>query len=73
MRVRMHRMEGLIEGLLQYSRAGRVHEQPERVDVGALVREVVDLLSPPASVTIAVAKDLPVVKHRAAAAAAGVR
>jgi signal transduction histidine kinase len=61
MRGRMHRMEGLIEGLLQYSRAGRVHQQPERVNVGALVREVVDLLSPPESVSITMARDLPVV------------
>jgi light-regulated signal transduction histidine kinase (bacteriophytochrome) len=62
MRGRMHRMEGLIEGLLQYSRAGRVHQQPEIVDVGALLREVVDLLSPPDGVTVAVARDLPVIQ-----------
>jgi light-regulated signal transduction histidine kinase (bacteriophytochrome) len=59
MRVRMHRMEGLIEGLLHYSRAGRVHQTPERVDVGALVREVVDLLGPPAEIEIIVEPDLP--------------
>jgi len=58
MRVRMHRMEGLIEGLLQYSRAGRAHQTPERVDVGVLVREVVDLLGPP-DVQIAIDPDLP--------------
>jgi signal transduction histidine kinase len=62
MRGRMHRMEGLIEGLLQYSRAGRVHQQPESVDVADLVREVVDLLSPPDGVTVAIAKDLPVIR-----------
>jgi PAS domain S-box-containing protein len=62
MRVRMHRMEGLIEGLLQYSRAGRVHHEPERVDVGELVRDVVDLLSPPDTVTILVDSDLPTVR-----------
>jgi signal transduction histidine kinase len=47
LRSRMHRMESLIEGILQYSRAGRVHEPPEQVDVQALVEEVIDLLSPP--------------------------
>lgn len=62
MRLRMHRMEGLIEGLLQYSRAGRVHETPEAVDVGGLVREVIDLLSPPPEVEIVVASDLPVIR-----------
>jgi signal transduction histidine kinase len=59
MRLRMHRMEGLIEGLLQYSRAGRTHLEPELVDVGRLVQEVVDLLSPPADATIRIAADLP--------------
>jgi PAS domain S-box-containing protein len=50
MRNRMHRMESLIEGILQYSRAGRVRERPEPVNVGALVRETIDLLSPESAV-----------------------
>jgi PAS domain S-box-containing protein len=62
MRVRMHRMEGLIEGLLQYSRAGRVHHEPERVAVGDLVREAVDLLSPPDTVAIMVESDMPTIR-----------
>ena len=62
MRVRMHRMEGLIEGLLQYSRAGRVHQEPERVDVGELVRESVDLLSPPETVAVLVEADMPTIR-----------
>ena len=59
LRIRMHRMEGLIEGLLQYSRAGRVHQTPERVDIGVLVREVVDLLGPPSNIDIIVEPELP--------------
>jgi signal transduction histidine kinase len=62
MRVRMHRMEGLIEGLLQYSRAGRAHQSPELVVVADLLTEVVDLLSPPAHVSIAVASDMPILE-----------
>ena len=62
MRVRMHRMEGLIEGLLQYSRAGRLHHDPERVNVGELVRDIVDLLSPPETVAILVERDLPTLR-----------
>ena len=61
MRGRMHRMEGLIEGLLQYSRAGRIHQQPEAVDVAALVREVVDFLSPPETVSVTISNDMPVI------------
>jgi signal transduction histidine kinase len=58
LRSRMHRMEALIEGILQYSRAGRVHEPPELVNVDTMVAELVDLLSPPAA-TIET-RDLPV-------------
>jgi PAS domain S-box-containing protein len=60
MRSRMHRMEALIEGLLEYSRAGRVRQAPERVEVKELVKGVVDLLAPPESVTINLEPDLPV-------------
>jgi len=59
MRSRMHRMEALIEGLLQYSRAGRLHQPPEMVDTRKLVRDVVDLLSPPEDVTVSISSDLP--------------
>lgn len=59
MRTRMHRMEGLIEGLLQYSRAGRVHQAPERVDTRRLVRDVVDLLAPGEGVEVEIAAGLP--------------
>ncbi|MBW3534047.1 MAG: PAS domain S-box protein [Gemmatimonadetes bacterium] len=45
---RVHRMEALIDGILQYSRAGRTKEEPQEVDVGEMVREILDLLDPPA-------------------------
>jgi len=60
LRGRVGRLEGLIDGILEYSRAGRVQTSPERVDVEALVREVVDLLAPPPSVEIVVEPGLPV-------------
>ena len=44
-RSRMNRMEGLIDGILQYSRAGRTQAPPVAVDVSDLVRDVVDLLA----------------------------
>jgi signal transduction histidine kinase len=58
---RVHRMEALIDGILAYSRAGRVRTPPERVDTGALVREVVELLAPPPNVAIEVQPELPTV------------
>lgn len=59
MRARMHRMEALIEGLLQFSRAGRVHGRPERVDTAALIADVVELLAPPEDTLIFIASDMP--------------
>jgi PAS domain S-box-containing protein len=56
---RVHRMESLIDGILAYSRAGRVRNAPEPVDTGVLVREVIELLAPPAGVTIEVPEQLP--------------
>ena len=53
LRSRMHRMEALIEGILQYSRAGRAHEPPQHVNAAALVEEIVDLLSPDTATVIA--------------------
>ena len=59
MRSRMHRMEALIEGILQYSRAGRVHDRPVRVDVRRLVQDVLNLLSLDAAAAV-IAPDMPV-------------
>ncbi len=59
MRGRVHRMEGLIDGILQYSRAGRVRDDAQEVDVGALLDELIELLSPPEQVTIRVQEGMP--------------
>jgi PAS domain S-box-containing protein len=61
LRGRAHRMEGLIDGLLQYSRIGRVKGQSEAVDVGALLRDVIDLLAPPPGFTIDIAPNMPTI------------
>lgn len=62
MRSRMHRMEALIEGILQYARAGRTDERIERVDTHALVESVVDLLPVPPDAIIDISDALPVVE-----------
>jgi signal transduction histidine kinase len=43
---RISRMEGLIDGLLEYARAGRTGAVKEAVDVGLLVNDLVDLIVP---------------------------
>jgi len=57
---RTKRMHEMIEGILQYSRVGRVKENPTKIDLNVLVHQVVDLLSPPDGVTINIAPDLPI-------------
>ncbi|MEO8946286.1 MAG: CHASE3 domain-containing protein [Gemmatimonadaceae bacterium] len=60
-RGRVQRLEALIDGILQYSRAGRVQAAIEEVDVGALLREVIELLAPPPEVTLTIGPNMPVV------------
>ena len=62
LRGRVRRMEGLIDGILQYSRAGRTQGPAEAVDTGALVAEVVDLLAPPPEARVVVHPGLPVLR-----------
>jgi PAS domain S-box-containing protein len=62
MRGRVARLEALIDGILQYSRAGRVRSQVETVDVGALIKEVIELLEPPAETEITVDGGMPVIR-----------
>ncbi|KFE71962.1 two-component sensor histidine kinase [Hyalangium minutum] len=57
---RVHRMEALINGILDYSRAGRVRDKPESVDVGALLNETIELLSPAPPASIQVETRMPV-------------
>jgi signal transduction histidine kinase len=62
MKGRVHRMEALIDGILMYSRAGRVRGAVETIDTGKLVREVIELLSPPDGVVVDVQPEMPVVE-----------
>lgn len=59
LRRRVYRMEALINGLLEYSRVGRTESEIAFVDVADLLSEVVDSLSPPDSVRITIAPDMP--------------
>jgi PAS domain S-box-containing protein len=54
MRGRARRLEGLIDGILDYSRAGRARSAAALVDVRALLGEVVDLLGPAAAQAVVV-------------------
>ncbi|MEB3357761.1 MAG: PAS domain S-box protein [Synechococcales bacterium] len=49
---RVECMEALINDLLEYSRAGRVKQSPEPIEVAELVAELLDTLSVPPQVTV---------------------
>jgi PAS domain S-box-containing protein len=59
---RVRRMEALIDGILAYSRAGRAPSKVELVDVGHLVRDVVELLAPGESVATELPAGMPTVE-----------
>jgi signal transduction histidine kinase/CHASE3 domain sensor protein len=59
LRGRVHRMEALINGLLEYSRVGRVESPVERVSVAMLLDEVIDSIDPPESFVITVGSNMP--------------
>jgi PAS domain S-box-containing protein len=58
---RVYRMDNLINGILQYSRVGQVKEKIIAVDLDKLVREVIDLLSPPANIVVSIENTLPTI------------
>jgi PAS domain S-box-containing protein len=59
LRGRVHRLEGLINGLLAYSRVGRIETASEMVDVEALLHVIIDLLAPPPAFTINIEPGMP--------------
>ncbi|HXG54098.1 MAG TPA: ATP-binding protein [Vicinamibacterales bacterium] len=61
LRSRMHRMEALIEGILEYSRAGRVTQPSETLDMRQLVQDVVDLMAVPVGTSVLIG-ELPAVR-----------
>jgi signal transduction histidine kinase len=61
LRGRVQRMTDLIDGILHYSRAGRV-QQVQRVDVSAILSEVIELLAPPPDILIVVEQGMPILK-----------
>jgi light-regulated signal transduction histidine kinase (bacteriophytochrome) len=64
---RVRRMSDLIDGVLQYSRVGRVREDKTIINLKTLVHDVIDAIAPPSGIKIEIDTDLPTLlaeKHR---------
>ncbi|MBL8473390.1 MAG: PAS domain-containing protein [Rhodocyclaceae bacterium] len=59
LKLRVQRMERLLEDLLQYARIGRKKEQIEEVDISQMVSEIFDLLNAQRKFELVLAGDLP--------------
>lgn len=59
LRGRVKRMEKLLDDILAYSRAGRQRHPSEKVDTAMLVRDIVEMLAPPAGFTVTAQEPMP--------------
>ena len=59
---RVERMYNLIEGVLQYSRAGRTEEKPVQVNLEDFIPEAIDMLVPPENISITIENTMPVIE-----------
>ncbi|MBW4505202.1 MAG: CHASE3 domain-containing protein [Scytonematopsis contorta HA4267-MV1] len=65
LRQRVARMEDLINGLLEYSRVGRVQTKSEFVNVGIMLAEIIDSLDPPPTFIIEIEAEMPTLTTKA--------
>lgn len=65
MRSRIKRMEGLLDDLLTYSRAGRFRDEVVSVDLDELMIRVIDTVSPPEGFSVTVEGKMPTIKTHA--------
>ena len=57
---RVRRLDKLLNDLLDYSRAGRTHDEPEQVDTRRLVQSTIELLNLPPGFTVLLPDAMPV-------------
>lgn len=58
---RVQKMQSLIDGILQYSRIGRINEEIKQVNLNQIVALVVEILSPQSTIQIQIDNELPVI------------
>ena len=60
MRLRIDRMENLLNDLTAFTRAGRMHYPREKVDTGVLVKDIIQLLDAPTGFRATVVEPMPI-------------
>jgi len=61
LQARVTRMDSLIDGILQYSRVGRVEEDKVEIDLQKQVPEIIDYLAPPENIKVEIDNELPTI------------
>lgn len=64
LRGRVQRLETLLDDMLAYSRIGRVHYAPERLDLNVIMQEIIDVIAPPDGFAVTILGPLPTVITR---------
>jgi PAS domain S-box-containing protein len=62
---RVKRMHDLIDGILEYSRVGRINEEKVEVDLNESLKQVIDIIAPPSHIKIKVVDKLPTIYFEA--------
>jgi len=52
-------MDNMIQGILEYSRIGRMEEKAEKIDLNELVKDIIESLFPPDNIKILIENELP--------------
>ncbi|KTC65463.1 sensory box histidine kinase (plasmid) [Legionella adelaidensis] len=58
---RVKQLQALIDGILEYSRIGRLKEKLEKLDLNRIIKDIIKVLMPPAHIQITVSQNLPVI------------
>jgi PAS domain S-box-containing protein len=64
LRRRVYRLDAMIDGILAYSRVGRIKVRPEAVHIPRLLTEIVDSLDIPEGFTVEIRADVPPLRAR---------
>jgi PAS domain S-box-containing protein len=59
---RVRQIDGMIDAVLQYSRTLRSKEEVLETSIGEVVRQTVEMLSPPPHIRVSIQQDLPVIR-----------